>query len=146
MVNYNNSAIYKIESDQGGLIYIGSTTQQLNKRFQKHLSQYKIWKSKKQRYTTSFEVFDKYGIENCQIILLESVNAKNKEELHAREAHYIKTLECVNKNIPNRTKKEWESEKVICECGCEVIRDSLRKHIKLNKHIHRMNINNNEII
>ena len=59
---------------------------------------------------TSFELFKKYGIENCNIILLELVNAKCKDELHSREAYYIKTLKCVNKVVPTRTMKEYSKE------------------------------------
>ena len=61
--------------------------------------------------TCSFDLFEKYGIENCRILLLELVNARTKDELHTREAHYIKTLKCVNKVIPNRTRKDYYEDK-----------------------------------
>ena len=47
-----------------------------------------------------------YGVDKCKIILLECVNAKNKDELIARKAHYIRELKCLNKDIPNRPHKE----------------------------------------
>ena len=34
----------------------------------------------------SYDLFDKYGIDNCQILLIEKVNATCKEELLSREA------------------------------------------------------------
>ena len=46
-------------------------------------------------------------IEQCQIVLIENVNAKSKDELLSREKHYIKSVKCVNKCIPGRTKKEY---------------------------------------
>jgi hypothetical protein len=55
-------------------------------------------------------LFDKYGVENCNIILIESIEANNKMELHQREAYYIRTLKCINKNIPLRTDKEWQED------------------------------------
>ena len=61
--------------------------------------------------TCSFDLFEKYGIENCRILLLELANARTKDELHTREAHYIKTLKCVNKVIPNRTRKDYYEDK-----------------------------------
>ena len=62
---------------------------------------------RKSQTTRSFYLFEKYGIENCQIILLENVSATNYEELVAREAYYIRTLLCVNHTILLRTKPEY---------------------------------------
>jgi len=46
----------------------------------------------------SFELFDKYGVENCKIMLLESVEAKSKDELRIKEQEYIEKLSCINQN------------------------------------------------
>ena len=111
MVNYSQGKVYKIEPIQGGEIYVGSTTKKyLSERMSEHRSNYKKWKAGIQGKCMSFDIFDKYRLENCQIILLESVNANSKEELHVREAHWIKSLECVNKVIPGRTQKEYRED------------------------------------
>ena len=114
MVNYSNGKIYKIEpivEHEEGDIYIGSTTKlYLSQRMDSHRSCYKQWKNGVQRYTSSHLLFEKYGIENCNIFLIESVNANSKDELHAREKHYIKSLKCVNKVIPSRTNKEYRND------------------------------------
>jgi hypothetical protein len=111
MPNYNLGKVYKIEPIGGGDIYIGSTTKpRLSQRMTGHRSSYKLWKNGKSNKVTSFDVFDKYGIENCQIVLLESVNAKTRDELTARERHYIKTSECVNKQIAGRTQTEYRED------------------------------------
>lgn len=110
MINYGNGKIYKIEPINGedGDVYIGSTTKQyLSQRMTAHRTNYKCFLNGKGANVTSFKLFDKYGIDNCHILLLESVNAHSKDELHAREAHYIKTISCVNKVIPLQTKKEY---------------------------------------
>jgi hypothetical protein len=110
MVNYNNGKIYKIEPLNGeeGEIYIGSTTKKLlSQRMTKHRGHYKEWLNGKNKKITSFDLFDKYGLDNCKIILLELVNAKSKDELVSREAFYIRSLDCVNKVIPGRTDKEY---------------------------------------
>ncbi len=129
MVNYGNGKIYKIEPIQGGDIYIGSTTKQyLSQRMDEHRSKYKKFNEGKRNYnTTSFEIFRKYGVENCRIILLESVNAENKHELQAREAYYIKTLECVNKCVPLRTKTEWGQD------NADSIKEQKQNYYKQNK-------------
>ncbi len=114
MIDYSRGKIYKIESINGedGDIYIGSTTEKLlSERMSKHRSDYKRWKNEnvKCKYT-SFILFDKYGVENCNIILLELVNCNSKDELLARERHFIKTLKCVNIQIPLRTIKEYHQD------------------------------------
>lgn len=111
MVNYGNGKIYKIEpivEHPEEDIYIGSTTKKyLSQRMDEHRSGYKKWKQGKINKFMVFNLFDKYGIDNCTILLIESVNANSKDELTAREGHYIKTLKCLNKKIEGRTKKEW---------------------------------------
>ena len=114
MVNYNNGKICKIEpicTHDEGDIYIGSTTKEyLSQRMSKHKTDYKRWLQGKQGYLTSYKLFDKYDIKNCQIILIESVNANSKDELHSREAHYIKMSKCVNNKIPLRSKQEYRDD------------------------------------
>jgi len=109
MVNYSNGKIYKIQHISGeGQVYVGSTTKQyLSQRMDTHRSDYKKWKNGKARLVTSYNIFETYGIDNCLITLLESVNANSKDELLVREAYWIKQLDCVNKVIPNRTDKEY---------------------------------------
>jgi len=75
-----------------------------------HRNKFKQWKTGVKTGTTSYILFDKYGIDTCNIILLETVNCNSRDELRSREAHYIKTLKCVNKHIPNRTNNEWRSD------------------------------------
>jgi ribosome-interacting GTPase 1 len=54
---------------------------------------------------TSFDIFDEYGIENCQIVLIETFPCSSRDELNARESYYIRSLNCVNKVILGRTKE-----------------------------------------
>ena len=112
---YNNGKIYKIEpicEYPEGDIYIGSTSEKLlSNRMGKHRCNYKRWligieKTK----CNAYDLFDKYGIENCKIILIEKVNATCKEELLSRESHYIRNMKCLNTVIPDRTAKEWHKE------------------------------------
>ena len=113
-INYKNGKIYKIEPREDhceGDIYIGSTTKQyLSQRMVQHRGDYMRFKNGIHNKTNSFDLFDKYGVDNCDIILLESVEAESKDELTAREAHYIRTIKCVNKIIPLRTDKEYRKD------------------------------------
>ena len=112
--DYSQGKIYKIEptvEHDDGDIYIGSTTQRLlSQRMSKHRSGYKQWKMEKRDSVSSFKLFDKYSSENCQIVLLENVNASCYDELASREAYYIRALECINKRIPLRTVKQYYEE------------------------------------
>ena len=125
MVNYNNGKIYKIESHSGDMIYIGSTTKKyLSQRMDTHRAGYKQWKKGKTNLITSFTIFEEYGLENCNIVLLELCPCESKDMMHSREAHYIRTLKCVNKYIPNRTKKEWHED------NKETISEKCKKYYK----------------
>jgi hypothetical protein len=164
MTNYNNGKIYKIEpiiDHEEDEIYIGSTTKELLcQRMANHRYGYKSWKNGKFHKITSFDLFDKYGIDNCKIILLELVNAKSKDELVSRESFYIRSLNCVNKTILLRTQKEYreDNKEVIkehkkiyrennkdkikehkrqefnCECGSSCYLDHKARHLKTKKH------------
>lgn len=112
MVNYSNGKIYKIEAIEGENheIYVGSTTKQyLSQRMVEHRGQYARWKKPESSYpkVTSFILFDKHGVDNCQIVLLENVCCNSRDELTSREAHYIRTLKCVNKGTPHKSRKEY---------------------------------------
>ena len=110
-INYNNSKVYKIWSPQGDKIYVGSTTKELLcQRMTSHRSNYKKWKNKKEGLTTSFLLFDEYGLENCFIELLEAKECTSKDELRQLEGKYVRELLCVNKIIPGRSDKQYRDE------------------------------------
>jgi hypothetical protein len=125
---YKLGKIYKIEpicDHIEGDIYIGSTCQPyLSSRMSQHRQLYKINKN----LCNIVLLFDKYGVENCNIILIESIEANNKMELQQREAHFIKTLKCVNKCIPLQTQKEW------CEKNTDKIKEKNKKYREDNKN------------
>jgi hypothetical protein len=114
MVNYSNGKIYKIEAintvEGDKHTYVGSTAKKhLSHRMDCHRRDYAQWKKGniKSSKITSFDIFDKYGIDNCQIILLETFPCDSEDALTSREAFYIKSLTCVNKVIPHRTRLEY---------------------------------------
>jgi hypothetical protein len=103
MPNYQNSKIYKIVDLNEEMVYVGSTCQKyLSFRMAQHRQSYK-----REEYCSSHEIFNKYGMENCKILLLENYPCNNREELCKREGEFIKQLNCVNKRIAGRTEKEY---------------------------------------
>lgn len=128
-MDYSKTKIYKIWSTQGPKIYVGSTCKdRLCQRMNTHRESYKCYKKDiKNGYATSYLLFDEYGIENCFIELIEAKECCNKDERNKLEGHYIRTLECVNKVIPNRTKKEFRKDNIIQKT------EYLKKYRELNK-------------
>lgn len=108
---YQRAKIYKITDLAYTECYYGSTCQTLSKRMGEHRSYYKIYKQdKRDFFYTSFILFDKYGLENCKIELVEDYECKTKEELRQREGWWIKNNPCVNKTIAGRDRKEWTQD------------------------------------
>jgi len=117
---YSRGKIYKlvpkiINNDEEQLIYIGSTCEKLlSNRLAGHRKDYKYYNknidTKKLNKFTSYKLFDKYGVNNVDIIILLEYSCNNKYELHAKEREYIENNVCVNKYIPNRTFNEWRED------------------------------------
>lgn len=100
---YQNSKIYKIESNKTPQIYIGSTTRSLKTRFAEHKSKYK---NLKDIGNCSSSDIIKYG--DARITLIEEYKCDSQEELHKREGYFIKnSVNCVNSYIAGRTPHEY---------------------------------------
>lgn len=109
------SKIYKIipniDYDEEDTYY-GSTTQSyLCSRMTNHRQTYKKWKNNEYHFITVFKIFDKYGLENCKIELVEELNNITKEELLLRERYYIGNFKCVNIERPIITREEVKKYK-----------------------------------
>jgi len=89
--------IYKLYNQYG--VYYGSTIQTLKARFAVHKC------GAKTKKCTSKILFK----DGCipKIELLEEVEFDDIKELREREGYYIRNLDCVNKDIPGRTDKEY---------------------------------------
>jgi hypothetical protein len=129
---YKNGKIYKIVCNITGDQYIGSTCKSLTQRLANHRSAYKqLLNDNKKNYTTSFKILEK---NDYNIILLEDYPCNNKEQLNARERHYIETLECVNKQQKlNRTKIDAQEYRKL-------------NHEKINEQIKKYKEDNRELI
>ena len=109
-VDYTLAKVYKIEplnpNDKID-VYIGSTCEPtLARRMASHRRDYSNWKNGKFHYVSSFKIFEKYGVNNCQIFLIEDYPCNNKDQLRQKEGNYIKSMPCVNKHIAGRTHRE----------------------------------------
>ena len=82
MPNYENGKVYMICNDTSDMIYIGSTCDELRKRFYTHKRIYKSFceGGYKKIPSNSKYIFD-HDIISSKIILLEKVSCKSKQEL-----------------------------------------------------------------
>ena len=100
---YANSKIYKlISQSHPELVYYGSTIQKLCVRMCEHRRDFKNNKN-----ITSKQVMQ-FG--DVQIILVINFSCHSKEELNSKVADYIRNNECVNKQIPGRTYKQYRED------------------------------------
>ncbi len=107
---YEHGKIYKICDIAYNMTYYGSTAETLSQRMSRHRSGYRQYKSRNCDKCTSYDIFDKYGIENCKIELVELYPCASKIELKKREGEHIKNNSCVNKIIAGRTSPEWAKD------------------------------------
>jgi len=112
-IDYNNGKIYAILKkgvnleDADGMVYIGSTVHYLAMRFGGHISEYVSGDA----HCSSKELFKEYGVDNCEIILIENYPCKTKRELETREGQHQRTIKCVNKVIAGR---DYATFKIEC--------------------------------
>jgi hypothetical protein len=173
ITDYNQGKIYKLVpllSHEPHDIYIGFTCYScLSKAMAIIRSTYASYKKgMKTNYKKQYSLFDKYNIDDIDIILIENVNAKSKDELRARHAYHVETKECINKRVSiikdadkNEIKdtiikkigyldlglmcNEYKKLNVKCTCGAEIKQGSLSKHRKSKSHqniIEKMKKNN----
>jgi len=110
--DYSTGKIYKIWSFNSPDIYIGSTIQALSERLRGHLRSLYSYKKSGKNYCASFIILEN---EHYDIELIEYCPCKTKEELCRREGELQREMNCINKNIAGRSKKEWgEDNKEHC--------------------------------
>ena len=108
MPDFSKAKIYKLVSNKSSDVYIGSCLVELSKRLSVHKAPSNLCVSK-----TMF--IDDAVI---TIVLIENYPCLCKNEMKARELHYITTLQCININKPfisdiqiiNGDDKEWRKQ------------------------------------
>ena len=118
-----------IESASAGLRYYGSTCSELHKRLWQHNSLKRQYESgTRTRGCTSFQILNN---PDCRILLIEPFPCNNIDELTAREAHYIRTNECVNKQMKTETIIQYNKQ--YYEQHKEQIKARVKEYAENNK-------------
>jgi len=127
--------IYKLLCNKTSNCYIGSTKRSINNRISEHKSNYK----NNHGLTKSVEILKN---EDYQVIILEEFEINTLDELknqYSKEREYIeKELNCINKNLPFRTKEDikkyYENNKI------EILKKRSERYIKnRDKELSRQN-------
>jgi len=159
MNKYEQGKLYKITDIGYTKCYIGSTCDRLlSQRMARHEEQFKRYSQGKANWSSSFNLFEEFGIENCKIELIEEYTCENRHQLSKREGFYIQNTNCVNKQIAGRTKAEYkaqfgdwylkmnneryynnreeivqkQAETTECGCGSTLRKSDLQRHYRTN--------------
>ena len=152
MNRYDNGKIYRITDNAYTKFYSGSASESLSQRMTRHRGKYTTYLKGGCTKTTSFELFNEFGIGNCKIELVEIYPSNSKEELRSREGYYIENRPCINKVVAGRketSKEYYERNKPAClaqrreykklhkeeEKEYHQKRFQERKHILMEKHL-----------
>jgi hypothetical protein len=145
MPNYSEGKIYKIiaETNEDFLPYVGSTIQKLSKRMTQHRDNYKLFLEGKDRIRSkACDLFQKFGVKNCRIVLIENFSCKTIEELTSRERYWYDNIKNCNAQKPQRTIEEIMNyqdnhygQKIECNCGSIYRKGDKARHERSQKHI-----------
>ena len=97
--DYSKGKIYKLIDNTNGDIYIGSTVRTLKDRLREHRC--------KNNSCISKRIINNG---NYIIELIKNYPCNNVDELEKEESKYIKIQDCINIQIPTRTKNEWSKD------------------------------------
>lgn len=96
--------IYFIKNYINNLLYIGSTSRDINERLKEHrrdidkYPNFKLYKAMKE-----------FDVENFYVILIEELEVDDIKDLRRREGEYIKLIKpTLNKNIAGRDIKQYQ--------------------------------------
>jgi len=112
-MDYKNGKIYRLVCEETGKQYIGSTCTSLVKRLYNHKKKSNVCSSK--------------ILINPKIILIEDYPCDRKEQLIARERHFIETMDCVN--IIKRPLLTYDEKKDYSKQNCKKWYESNKEHV-----------------
>lgn len=86
--------VYKIINKINNHFYIGSSDRSFKERFKEHCRCYELFKegNHKNIHPILWRAYNKYGIDNFKVELIEILNNKTSQEILEREEYYIQTL------------------------------------------------------
>ena len=143
---YQRGKIYIISCEDGA-IYVGSTIQELKRRFIKHHTD--------RSCSLYYYINNNYNGDwtKCKIQLYENYSSNNKKELEKKEGEIIKLIGTINMDMPgnNYNRQEYEKHRknkkerieygkqiIECDCGSFSRRHHKARHQKSKIHQYLM--------
>ena len=109
---YKNSKIYTIRyRNDSSLIFVGSTTQPLYKRWNDHKKSCLNENNKSYNYYVYKKIRESDDFDNWYIELYEECSCDNKEQLTKREGEIIRQIGTLNKQLPGRSIEECKNDR-----------------------------------
>lgn len=107
---------YKITCLTTGKTYVGSTRQTIKQRMRNHLGNYKQYKKGNSKYNkcSSYDIMEKnnYIVKVLKRVPDQEMTIGQKKQLERKFVEdELKKGFCLNRNIPNRTQKEYRETK-----------------------------------
>jgi len=155
-INYSKTIIYRIVCRDPTITdcYVGSTTD-FTKRKNNHKSACTNSKDTNYHYYVYQFIRDNGNWCNWDILEIEKYRAVDKPDQARRERYWLETYGAtLNKQVPSRTEteykkeyyeenkeqilekqKEYNKEKITCECGSICRQGDISHHKKTKKHI-----------
>jgi len=138
---YERGQIYAIIDEEGMEVYIGSTCNELYKRWNGHKGD----AIKKPNVPIYKYIMENGGFEKFRIVLVEDFPCTCKKELLRREGEVIKAINPIgNRKIAGRTNAEWrednkeriqERDRKYYEQNRKKIRECQREYYEQNKEM-----------
>jgi hypothetical protein len=136
--------VYRIVAIEGPEVYVGSTLLATRDRFIQHKGQYKRWKNGKSNGCSVYELFDKYGVDNCRMILIKEYEVEDRQHLEVYETLWVKKMKAINKYEPcgglllKQYKKQYceankEKNKQYREANSNKLKEQKRRYYEANK-------------
>ena len=104
-MDFNNAKTYQMLNTITNDVYVGSTCSSLAKRMYDHRRM-----ALSKPHWRVYQKFAELGHNNFYIELIESYPCNCRDELRAREGHYIRERGTLNKKIAGRTDAEYQAD------------------------------------
>lgn len=127
--------VYKIIAVEGNEVYVGSTFNTTRDRFKMHKGAYGQGKP------CSINIlFDKYGVDNCKMILIKEYEVIDRRHLEVYETLWIQKLKAINKVEPCAGILERERKKQYQKrYGKQYYQENKQKINEKHRHHHHKN-------
>ena len=107
--DFSKAKIYCIRNNINDEIYVGSSTQPLSKRMEKHRCD---TRNVKKNSCSLYRYMNELGVENFYIELIEEYPCENIEQLRRKEGEWIRKMATLNDQIAGRTTREYYDEHI----------------------------------